>query len=60
MENVHKRTGPKRTTGKRRTKIKEQLLNLIYPKVCGICGKGKDTYLCKKCENKLKTIAIWG
>ena len=28
--------------------------------VCGICGKGKDTYLCKKCENKLKTIAIWG
>ena len=60
MENVHKRTGPKRTKGKRRSKIKEQLLNLIYPKVCGICGKGKDTYLCKKCENKLKTIAIWG
>ena len=60
MENVHKRTGPKRTKGKRRPKIKEQLLNLIYPKVCGICGKGKDTYLCKKCENKLKTIAIWG
>ena len=45
---------------KRRHKIKEQLLSLIYPKVCGICGKGKATYLCKKCENKLKTIAIWG
>lgn len=45
---------------KRRHKIKEQLLNLIYPKVCGICGKGKATYLCKKCENKLKTIAIFG
>ena len=59
-EHVHKRTGPKRTTGKRRPKIKEKLLNLIYPKVCGICGKGKDTYLCKKCENKLKTIVIWG
>ena len=45
---------------KRRSKIKEQLLNLIYPKTCGICGKGKDTYLCKKCENRLKTIAIFG
>lgn len=45
---------------KERTKIKEQLLNLIYPKVCGICGKGKNTYLCKKCENKLKKQAILG
>ena len=60
MENVHKRTGPKRTKGKRRPKIKEQLLNLIYPKVCGICGKGKFTYLCKRCENRLNKIAIFG
>ncbi len=50
----------KRSQRKRRNKIKEQLLNLIYPQVCGICGKGKNTYLCKKCENKLKTIAIFG
>ena len=41
-------------------KIKEQLLDLIYPPTCGICGKGKKTYLCKKCENKLKQIAIFG
>lgn len=33
---------------------------MIYPKVCGICGKGKNTYLCKKCENRLKAIAIFG
>ena len=57
-EHAHKRTGPKRT--KRRNNIKEQILNLIYPQVCGICGKGKNTYLCKKCENKLKAIAIFG
>ena len=30
---------------KRRSNIKEQLLNLIYPKICGICEKGKNTYL---------------
>ena len=41
-------------------KIKEQLLDLIYPPTCGICGKGKKTYLCKKCENKLNQIAIFG
>ena len=45
---------------KKEKKIKEQLLNLIYPQTCGICGKGKNTYLCKKCENKLKSIAIFG
>lgn len=28
--------------------------------MCGICGKGKNTFLCKKCENKLKSQAIWG
>ena len=28
--------------------------------MCGICGKGKNTYLCKKCENKLKTEAVLG
>ena len=25
-----------------------------------ICGKGKNTFLCKKCENKLKQIAVFG
>lgn len=28
--------------------------------MCGICGKGKNTYLCKKCENQLKKEAIFG
>lgn len=28
--------------------------------MCGICGKGKNTYLCKKCENQLKGEAIFG
>lgn len=28
--------------------------------MCGICGKGINTYLCKKCEKKLKNIAIFG
>ena len=35
-------------------------MDLIYPKTCGICGNGKNTFLCKKCENKLKEIAIFG
>lgn len=33
---------------------------MIYPQVCGICGKGKFTYLCKRCENRLNKIAIFG
>ena len=52
--------GPKRTKKEEQHNIKEQLLNLIYPKVCGICEKGQNTYLCRKCENKLKAIAIFG
>ena len=32
-------------------------LNLIYPNVCGICGKLCDEDICKKCEIKLKDIA---
>ena len=32
------------------------ILNLIYPNVCGICGKICKESLCKKCEIKLKNI----
>lgn len=32
----------------------EQILNLIYPPSCGICGKFSKNNLCKKCELKLK------
>ena len=40
--------------------IKITVLDLIYPKICTICGKGKNTYLCKKCEDKLKQEAVFG
>jgi len=32
-------------------------INLIYPKVCGICNNLSKTDLCKKCEIDLKNIA---
>ena len=38
----------------------DKILDIIYPPFCGICGKGKNTFLCKKCEEKLKREAVWG
>lgn len=35
-------------------KIQKQILNLIYPQVCGICGKIYPKSLCNKCEINLK------
>lgn len=35
-------------------KIQEQILNLIYPQTCGICGKLNKNSLCNKCEIALK------
>lgn len=32
-------------------------LNLIYPQVCGICGRVRRNSLCKKCEIQLKKQA---
>lgn len=37
----------------------EQILNLIYPPKCGICGKLDHEYLCKKCQKMLENEAIW-
>ncbi|MCF0124651.1 MAG: ComF family protein [Clostridia bacterium] len=37
--------------------IIENILNLIYPPKCGICGKLNQNYLCKKCQKKLETQA---
>lgn len=34
--------------------IQEQVLNLIYPSVCGICGNINAKALCTKCERELK------
>jgi ComF family protein len=30
------------------------LINLIYPKVCGICGEISKEYICNKCKVKIK------
>ena len=34
------------------------ILDLIYPPVCGICGKINKNNLCKKCEDKIKKYEI--
>ena len=34
----------------------DNILNLIYPPVCGICGNLDNNFLCKDCENLLKKI----
>lgn len=36
-------------------KIQEEILNLIYPQTCGICGKIDPNSLCKRCEINLKS-----
>ena len=44
----------------RRKRPVPKILNLIYPPVCGICGKLNSDFLCKKCEKILETEAIYG
>ncbi len=34
------------------------ILKIIYPPMCSICGAPNDRYLCKKCEIKLNHIEI--
>ena len=33
--------------------IKEIILNLIYPPVCGFCNEINNNFLCDKCEKYL-------
>ena len=33
------------------------ILDFIYPPVCGICGKLGQDYLCKKCQKILESQA---
>ena len=40
--------------------IFNKILDLIYPPVCGICGKLSENSLCKKCQNKIYKEAIFG
>ena len=37
-----------------------KILNLIYPPVCGICGKLNENFLCEKCKKALETEAVFG
>lgn len=40
-------------------KILDFILNIIYPKRCGVCGdliSGNDPYICNDCNNKLEPI----
>ena len=39
-------------------KIINNILNLIYPPVCGFCGQICNEHLCKKCEIKIKKYQI--
>ena len=40
--------------------ILDFLLNLIYPNVCGFCGKIDENCLCKECEDKVNRDLIYG
>lgn len=37
-----------------------KILDLIYPPVCGVCGKLDKNSICKKCEIRLNRQAIFG
>lgn len=36
--------------------ILTQIINLIYPPVCGFCSQINNTFLCQRCENKFMQI----
>ncbi len=38
--------------------LKEKILNLIYPPVCGFCNGINSDFLCDKCKNKLNLMKI--
>ena len=37
-----------------------KILNLIYPPMCGICGKFNENFLCPKCQKILENEAVFG
>lgn len=39
-------------------KILNTILNIIYPPICGICGKKDDNYLCNNCQKKIKKLEL--
>lgn len=38
----------------------DKILDIIYPPVCGVCGRIDKNSLCKKCEIQLKSQATFG
>lgn len=38
----------------------DKILDLIFPPVCGVCGRIDKNFLCKKCEIELKKQAVFG
>lgn len=38
--------------------LKEKILNLIYPPVCGFCNRINSDFLCDRCKNKLNSMKI--
>ena len=38
-------------------RILNQIINLIYPPKCGICGKINNNFLCNKCKIQLEKQA---
>ena len=38
----------------KKQKISQIILNLIYPPVCGICGKISNNFICNKCQKILE------
>lgn len=40
------------------TIIKDIILDLIYPPVCGFCNEINSNFLCDKCKNKLNSMKI--
>ena len=39
-------------------KILESALDLIFPPVCGFCGKVNNGYICKECLNIVNSLAV--
>lgn len=38
----------------------DEILDIIFPPICGVCGKIEKNFLCKKCEMKLEKQAVFG
>ena len=39
--------------------ILEMILNILYPNVCGFCGRLDNNSLCEKCENDLEDKLVY-